>query len=131
MPEAVDDLLSPRVRAFLLAKVDSVEMLEVLLMLAAHPNLSFTAQRAASQLRTAPHSVKSGLRRLNERHLVERLDDGSFRFRGGPELDGVLAEVAHAYLEWRAAVVQLIHSRPSDLVRLFADAFRRIDGAKR
>jgi hypothetical protein len=125
-----DSGLSPRVRDFLLTYVDSVESLEVLLMLAARPDLAFSPQRVASQLRSAVHSVRNRLRALTEHNLIARLEDAeSFRMSVNPALAGVLVEVARAYGERPVAVVRMIHSRPSDLVRVFTDAFQRKKGA--
>jgi hypothetical protein len=130
MPDQEADGLSPRVRDFLLAYVDSVELLEILVMLAARPELAFSPQRVARNLRSAVHSVKNRLRRLAEHNLIERLESDSFRVCVGPQLTGILGEVAAAYAERPVAVVRLIHSRPSDLVRVFTEEFKRKRGAK-
>jgi hypothetical protein len=115
--------LSPRVRAFILAHVDSIELLEVLLMLAARPDASLSVQEISDQLRTAPQSAAIRLRHLVQHDLVLAEPPDRFRIRQDPELAAIVREVAQTYRERHVTVVTLIYSRPSDVVRVFADAF--------
>jgi hypothetical protein len=115
--------LPTRVRDFLLAHVDSIEQLEVLLFLAARPTTSFTTVEVSDELRTAPSSAANRLARLRDHGLAEVLRGDRHRLRADPELTETLRQVAQAYRDCRVSVVTLIYSRPSDVVRVFTDAF--------
>jgi hypothetical protein len=118
------------VRDFLLAHIDSIELLEVLLLLAAQPNTAFTTVEVSDHLRTAPSSAANRLGRLRDHHLVDVLPGDRYRVRADPPLAALLAQVAEAYRDWRVKVVTLIYSKPSDVVRVFTDAFVLKKGPK-
>lgn len=124
------DGIPPRVRDFVLAHVDSIEQLEVLLLLAARPTVAFTTVEVSDELRTAPSSAANRLDRLRDHRLVEVLPGDRHRLRADPELSETLRQVANAYRDWRVSVVTLIYSRPSDVVRVFTDAFVLKKGPK-
>lgn len=122
--------IPPRVRDFILAHVDSIELLEVLLMLAAQPGMAFTTVEVADHLRTAPSSAANRLSRLRDHKLVDVLPGDRYRVRPDPDLAKLLSEVSQAYRDWRVKVVTLIYSRPSDVVRVFTNAFVLKKGPK-
>jgi DNA-binding MarR family transcriptional regulator len=126
MSEGVPD----RVRDFLLAYVDSIEQLEVLLLLASRPASPLTAAEIADELRTAPSSAANRLAKLRDHRLVEVLPGDRHRVRADPELAETLRQVAACYRERRVTVVTLIYSRPSDVVRVFTNAFVLKKGPK-
>ena len=99
-----------RVRDFLLAHIDSIELLEVLLMLAAKPETAFTADEVSDHLRTATPSARHRLRCLLEHGLVE-VEGELFRVRPDGGLAETLRQVSDAYREWRVTVVTLIYTR--------------------
>lgn len=115
--------ISAPVRDFLLAHVDSIELLEVLLMLAGQPAATFSAEEISDHLRTAPQSATNRLRHLQKHGLVTVQPGGRFGLQPGAALADTLRQVAAAYRERRVAVVTLIYSRPSDVVRVFSNAF--------
>ena len=120
----------PRVSDFILAHVDSIELLEVILMLAAQPGTAFTTVEVSDHLRTAPSSAANRLTMLRDHKLVDVLPGDRYRVRADPELAKLLGEVAQAYRDWRLKVVTLIYSRPSDVVRVFTNAFLLKKGPK-
>lgn len=122
--------IAPRVRDFLLAHVDSIELLEVLMMLAAQPATSFTPEQVSDHLRTATSSARMRLQRLLDHQLVEKTDGDAFRLRRDGELLETLRQVADAYRDWRVTVVTLIYSRPTNAVLVFTDAFVLKKGPK-
>jgi hypothetical protein len=119
-----------RVRDFLLAYVDSIEQLEVLLLLAARPAADLTTVEVSDELRTVPSSAANRLARLRDHKLVEVLPGDRHRLRADPELAETLRQVAETYRERRVTVVTLIYSRPSDIVRVFTNAFVLKKGPK-
>lgn len=128
----MDDGLSPTVRSFVFAYIDSIEMLEIVLSLAEQPDVSFTAEAISERLRTSPSSAHTRLVALHRQQLVDRTADGRYLFSAGSRHREVLQEVAAAYRERRVRIVNLIYSRPSEVVTVFADAFllRRGRGKK-
>lgn len=115
--------LSHEVHAFILAHVDSLELLETLLLLASHAGASFTADLVSERLRTSPSSAASRLSSLYRRSLIEQLPDGAYRFSPTSQHQEIVREVDRAYRERSVRVVSLIYSRPSEMVTVFADAF--------
>jgi len=119
-----------RVSEFILAHIDSIELLEVLLLLAAQSGTAFTTVEVADHLRTVPSSAANRLTRLRDHKLVDVLPGDRYRVHPDPELAKLLGEVAKAYRDWRVKVVTLIYSRPSDVVRVFTNAFVLKKGPK-
>jgi hypothetical protein len=117
--------LDPDVRRFIEAHVDSIELLEVLLLLRAEPARAFGPDDVATALRTSPASARERLRALaTQRLLVGGEGDG---YRYAPEdaaLAVVVDRVAAAYRDRRVTVIGLIYARPPDAVRELARAFR-------
>jgi hypothetical protein len=118
--------LPQRVQRFLMTHVDSVEKLEVLLLLRARTERQWTASEVAQELRITDVSAAARLADLSSSRLL--VSDG-----GQPEVyryspansDDVrsIAELAVAYSERRVSVITFIFSKPQERVRGFADAF--------
>ena len=118
--------ISVTVQQFVLRHIDSIEQLEVLLLLRGHPGRAFSADEVSREIRTAPASAARRLASLSASGLLaEDRAAGSFRYapRSG-DLDAAAGELAEAYAVRRIAVTTLIYSRPLDQVRTFADAFK-------
>jgi hypothetical protein len=126
----MSDGIPPRVSQFILDHVDSIELLEVLLMLAGHPGAAFTTVEVSDHLRTVPSSAANRLTMLRDHKLVDQLPGDRYRLRADAELAKLVSEVAQAYRDWRVRVVTLIYSRPSNVVRVFTDAFVLKKGPK-
>jgi hypothetical protein len=119
IPEEVD--------RFLARYVDTVEQLEVLLLLQRAPNDSWTAEAVAASLYSNPSSAARRLASLARHGLIALTSEAPPAYRFGPpsdELVEVVRLVADTYRERRVAVVSAIASRPMDNVRAFSDAFR-------
>lgn len=114
---------------FISERIDSVEQLEVLLLLHQDPAVEWTAETAARVLYGQPSSVGRRLAILQLQGLLDvRLGAGEgpcFRYApNGAGLDATVTRLAAAYKERRVTIVGLIASKPMDNVRAFADAFR-------
>jgi hypothetical protein len=120
---ATTKAVSRRVRDFVRSHIDSVELLEVLLLVVAQPEMAFSAERVSEELGTATHSARNRLRRLHQENLVQRLESDCFRVARNAGLLVTLSLVAEAYRERPSDVVDLIHARPSNLARVLEDAF--------
>lgn len=116
------------VSRLLATHIDSVEQLEVLLLLRTAPERGWTAAEASGELRTEPDSVTARLRDLEARGFVTA--DGSgparlYRYRPAtPDLARAVDGLADAYASRKVTVIGLIFSKPSKAVLSFSDAFR-------
>ncbi len=122
-----DAVLPPRVQRFITAHIDSIEKLEVLLLLRTRPEPSWSAEAVSRELRISEASATRRLADLTARGLLVAEGATPSRYRYGParsEDDADVAELAQAYAERRVSVISFIFSRPLDTVRGFADAFR-------
>ncbi|MEW6272677.1 MAG: hypothetical protein AB1689_25640 [Thermodesulfobacteriota bacterium] len=115
------------VQRFVREHIDSVEQLDVLLLLFRTSPREWSAVAVSRELRIDPVSAA---RRLDDFHarelLTVRAGDEALLYsyvRGGPN-DEAIADLATAYAERRTTLIQFIFEAPSRDVRVFADAFR-------
>ncbi|HET9450958.1 MAG TPA: hypothetical protein VFO83_08760 [Aggregicoccus sp.] len=119
-----DANLPPRVQRFLLAHIDSVEKLEVLLLLRGNAGRTWTGAAVAQELRIAEESARGRLQDLCSRGLLSCESD-SYRYAPGSGGDAqAVDELASTYALRRVSVISFIFSQPMDRIRSFADAFR-------
>ena len=113
------------VRQFLNQYIESVEQLEVLLLLWRTPERGWTSDEVATAVYSHPSSVVRRLAMLLGQGLLREREPGCFQYapRTG-ELHAAVTHVDHMYRERRVAVITLIASKPIENVRAFSDAFR-------
>jgi hypothetical protein len=113
-------------RQFLLRYIDSVEQLEVLLLLRGSPDRSWSPEAVAQALYSNPTSVAYRLAMLQRHGLLTAAEPSpSFRYQPEtPALDQAVARMAELYKERRVAVITFIASKPMANVKAFSDAFR-------
>lgn len=119
LPEAVRRLIADH--------IDSVEQLEILLLLHQHPERSWTAESVARELRVSPLSAGDRLKDMGRASILSKVQGTEGEYRYAPEsqqLAEAVAGLATAYAERRVTVINLIFSKPVDKIRTFADAFR-------
>jgi hypothetical protein len=119
--------LPARVETFIARNIDSIEKLEVLLLLRSRAPAAFSAARVAAELRIAEGSARARLQDLSARGLARptgSIPDYVYPTGGDPEQDADVAAVADAYAQRRVSVISFIFSNPQDKLRGFADAFR-------
>lgn len=113
--------------------IDSIEKLEVLLLLRAMTEREWTASAVAQELRITEASAAARLEDLNAGRLLIGSGEAPEVYRYSPassEDVRSIAELAAAYAERRVSVITFIFSRPQTRVRGFADAFllkKRVD----
>lgn len=120
----MSDAFPADVKEFLGQNIHSVAQLEVLLMLRAESERRWSAEDVAKILYVQPPMAKNMLTDLVQRGVVVQ-SEACFRYR--PTNDGMGAlidRVAQLYRERRVAVTYEIYSKPMNVVRAFADAFR-------
>jgi hypothetical protein len=120
--------ISNEVKKLILDHINSVEMLEVLLLLNGQPNRSWTAADVSAELRTDIHSAERRLQDLSSKHLILSLSHSSnkeYRFDSqNGELDRIVGDLRSAYKVRKFTVIDLIFSKPLDAIQTFADAFK-------
>jgi hypothetical protein len=120
-------VLPPAVRRFIEARIDSIEQLEIVLLLYRYPERSWTARDIADTLRLSPRAAARDLEMLARRNLLDvRLGD-TVRYRYAPavpELAAAARAVAECYRDKRTEIVALVAARGRRSLRDFADAFR-------
>jgi len=127
----MSDQLPEDVRRFIVEHINSVEQLEVLLLLRAHPEQDWSADAVSQRLYTPPPAAAMRLSDLQARGFLSASDDGKvWRYRpANAEVDAFIASLAEHYQERRVTVITLIYSKPHQQVQAFADAFKlRKDG---
>jgi hypothetical protein len=109
----------------LLERIDSVAQLEVLLQLHRSAPDEWSARSLADELRIEAAWAAEQLELLSERGLLARVAAGVYRFQpADPEVAKDVDALAGQYADRRVAVIALLYSKPTDHIRVFADAFR-------
>jgi hypothetical protein len=118
------DEIPPSVRALIAERIESVPELEAILLFRRAAGRAWTAEEAGQRLYVSTTVAAYVLAELTERGFFER-EGETYRYAPeSPELAGVIDDLAAAYGRHLVAVTQLIHSKPSQSVRDFANAFR-------
>lgn len=115
------------IRKFIIERIDSVELLEVLLLLRAKPDREWSAQDVSDELRSSPVSIAKRLADLHTHELLFLKEGPPPRYRYNPRTHNLIVTVnqlARAYEISRARVIDLIFSKPTDKLRHFSDAFK-------
>ena len=119
--------LPEEVRRLIAENIDSLEQLEILLLLLQHPDRIWNAESVARELRISPLSAGERLEDLTYDGFLARADGSEAGYRYGPQsaaLDAAVRGLATAYPTRRVTVINLIFSKPVDKIRTFADAFQ-------
>jgi hypothetical protein len=110
---------------FLHQNIDSVEQLEVLLLLWRTPERGWTSQEVAIEIYSHPSSVVRRLVLLLGQGLLREQEPGCYQYAPRTaELHHTVTQLNQVYRERRVAVITLIASKPIENVRAFSDAFR-------
>jgi DNA-binding MarR family transcriptional regulator len=114
------------VARFLGDHIDSVEQLEILLLLHRAGDSAWTPEMVAAALYTQPTSAARRLASLCDHGLLERVGEPpAYRYVAvNPERGELISTLADTYRERRVAVVTAIATNPVENVRAFSDAFR-------
>lgn len=118
-------MLDPQLLAFVKGSITSIWALElVLLMRRAAPG-PLTRDELVQHLRATPTLIDRLLDQLTAAHLVEKDENGAFRFHcATPELEALCDSLALAAEERPIALRDAIISMPREKLRDFSDAFK-------
>jgi len=111
------------VESFISYCIDSVEQVDILLLLSATRDRDWTIEELSEHLRSSVRSVGLRLGSLVAHGLVSR-NGMSFRYAASPSDDALVQRLASVYTERRSAVINGIFSDRPDPMRSFAEAFR-------
>ena len=104
--------------------IDSVPELEAVLLLRTHRDRPWSVEEAGARLYVSETVAAHVLSALTERGVLAA-EGPLYRYAPiRPELDLVVQDLASTYSTNLIAVTRLIHGKPTDSVRQFADAFR-------
>ena len=102
--------------------IDSVEKLEVLLLVRGGRERAWTPDQVSRELHRGGASVERSMAQLCKSGVLERPRPGEYRFAPRtPDLGRSVDHLAEVYAARRRSVVQLIASNPMDSVMTFAE----------
>jgi hypothetical protein len=116
-------MLSDPVRLLIARHIVSIEQLEILLLLREHGGRAWSPAEVNDRIQSSLASVSDRLADLVRRGLL-RMDGEAYRYDALVETEAIVAELAADYRDRRYSVIDLIFSKRSDKLQLFADAFR-------
>lgn len=112
------------VLSFVDRHIESVEQLEILLLLAAQDRM-WSAAEIFQNIQSSQASVEKRLESLVAAGLLAKTEKGCFYF--APKDDDtrkLVKDLAEAYKTRRVRIIEAIYTRKTDAVRTFADAFK-------
>lgn len=112
------------VRRLIADRIESVQQLEILLLLRAASDKEWSPEEVARALVTEVDSSEDWLERMTRARLLTSNGD-SYRYAPDTtEMEAAVDGLAESYAKYRVAVIALIFSKPSERVRTFSEAFR-------
>jgi hypothetical protein len=123
-----DSGFSEELDKYFAAEIQSLEHLEILLLLSGNPHKWWTAKGVYDVIKSSLPSVEGRLRDMTERGILKKEVDSETRYQFSPADEGIwrlVSELREAYKERPVKVVQAIYSaKAPDGVQEFARAFR-------
>jgi hypothetical protein len=121
---ALADTFPDDVRRFIAAHINSVEQLEVLLLLRRGQRQQWTADEVNREIRSSVAAVAMRLRDLTAHGLLTVNGEHYQYGPKDPHLDPLIGRLADLYRERSVSVITLIYAPPVDELRAFSDAFK-------
>ena len=112
------------VRQFLVENIRSIEQLEILLLLRASSDRSWTAREVYQRVMTNETSVQESLGKLHDQRLVQVEDESDYRFVSSAETHDVLEKLASLYKEKPARIIYALYGPQRSELDAFAQAFK-------
>jgi hypothetical protein len=118
--------LSQATRNFIARYIRSVEQLEILLLIARNPAVTWTAEKVYDAILSAPASVAQWLEELAASGLVESTSEipGNYRSCRDEALVAEIAGLDKLYRSIPVRVIETIYKRETSAAQSFADAFK-------
>ena len=121
------DSLPAPVKQLLARHIQSVEQLEVLLLLRSQPQRAWTAAEVFEVIRSSQSSIATRLQTFTSQgfFVEENTSPPTYRFAPKDQnLQAAVDQTASAYQIWRVRVIEAIFAPEADPVQSFADAFK-------
>jgi hypothetical protein len=117
---------SPELDKYITAEIQSLEQLEIILLLSGNPHKWWTAQGVYEVIKSSLASVEGRLRGLLDKGVLQMDREGRYQFAPPDKaIWKLVSELREAYKERPVKVVQAIYSaKAPDAVQEFAKAFR-------
>lgn len=114
------------IERFIHDNINSVEQLEVLLLLFSPPQKEWSAVEVSQKLYRQPDSVAMRLEDLRDRGVLSVRQEAQLLYQYAPNArqDAIMRGLERAYEVRKDAIIRLIFTRPPDTLRVFSDAFR-------
>lgn len=106
------DRLPDDVERFISDHIESVEAVNVLLLLFAQPARRWTAELVSRESRTNEWSAELHLESLSAHGLLRALPGTPRAYQAESTHSGVVGSLARLFIERRVAVISFIYSRP-------------------
>jgi hypothetical protein len=122
-----DDKIPRDIQRFIEQHIDSVDQLEVLLLLGAEPEREWNATGVSSALYRQPEAAAARLEALAAGGLAVESGENppTYRLdRASADNERMVQALAHFYKHYKHAIITLIYERPRGSIRSFSDAFR-------
>lgn len=119
--------IPPPIKKFVQERLDSVEQLNVLLLLRLSPDRVWSTEQISHELRSTDQSIQKRLEGLYSRNVLVRVPElqGGHRFSpASDECRQLIEELAVINHTKPYRIMELIYSRKSDALQDFADAFK-------
>ncbi|MGA8808436.1 MAG: hypothetical protein WB973_11210 [Thermoanaerobaculia bacterium] len=117
--------LQQSVMEFISRYVDSMETLEIILLLQRAPDTFWTGSAIDSHFGMKQGTAEKRLHGLLQNRLVSRGTSGGYRYAPkDEELRAGVSALAIAYAERRAVVANIVFSENLERLRAFSDAFK-------
>lgn len=118
-------MLDQDILSFIRGSIRSVWALELLLLLRARPERSWSAEELTQELRASTPLVEQNVAVLSAAGLIRPDVDGRYAYApASPTLGALCDQLEKLYRERPVRVVNAIVSSPNDKLQSFADAFR-------
>jgi len=115
--------LSQSVKDFIVNYIDSVEQVEILILLfVSHPK-PWTVTEITERILSTPSSVGQRIKLLVQQNFLVQNGE-QYSFNTANTHAGVLPLLVEAYKDRRIRVIEAIFSKPVDRLRDFSDAFK-------
>jgi hypothetical protein len=122
-----DNGFSEDLEEFVRGEIQSLEQLEILLLLSGNPHKWWTAKSVYDVVKSSTGSVEDRLKDFASRGILKSETGNELRYQFSPAEEKfwrILSELREAYKERPVKVVQAIYSQPPDPAKEFARAFR-------
>lgn len=119
------DDLPEDVRYFLQTSIDSIEQLQVLLLLQAQPDRIWTTSEITFELRSVDSSIQNRLDKLYKRNILARHGDSEHKFLPtSTEMLNIIEKVVSENQLRPYQIIDAIYSSAEKSIQDFANAFK-------